>query len=532
VRPVEGRFVEVILKFSRASGILLHPTSLPGRFGIGDFGDEAYRFVDFLYESGQHLWQVLPLGPTGFGDSPYQCLSAFAGNTCLVSPELLVREGLLSMEQIRPVPRFPRTRVDYGRVIAYKRSMLGLAWERFKADPDQRMAERFFGFCRGASAWLDDYALFRALKDAHGGAPWNEWEPGYSAREGAALLSASDKLRDRIGAERFAQFLFFSQWSALREYCRDRRISIIGDMPIFVAYDSADVWTDRELFKLDVEGRPLRVAGVPPDYFSATGQLWGNPLYDWDRMKRNGFGWWVARFKESLAKVDIVRLDHFRGFAACWEVPANEETAELGHWVAAPGREIFATLKDEFGELPIIAEDLGLITPDVEALRDEFNLSGMRVLQFAFQPNGANPNLPHNHVPNCVVYTGTHDNDTTIGWFRALGRAAGSTREYEEMKKERAFCLQYLRSKGTEINWDFVWAAFASVADLAIVPLQDVLGLDSRARMNVPASERGNWGWRFRDDVLTRKASDRLREITELFGRDLSSEDLHPPRSR
>jgi 4-alpha-glucanotransferase len=358
--------------------------------------------------------------------------------------------------------------------------------------------------------------LFRALKDAHGGVAWIEWEPQFAARDSGSLAAARAALRDKIEAEKFYQYLFFRQWSALKAYCHERNIRIIGDAPIFVAYDSADVWSHPEMFKLDGEGRPIVVAGVPPDYFSSTGQLWGNPIYNWDAMRAAGFRWWIDRLRATLQTVDLLRIDHFRGFAASWEIPGGDKTAERGRWVEVPGRELFTALRNTFGELPIIAEDLGVITPDVEALRDDFGFPGMRVLQFAFRGDSRNIDLPHNHIQNCVVYTGTHDNDTTVGWFKSVA-GAGSTRDAEQIERERAYCLKYLNSDGSEIHWDFIRAAWASVANTAIAPLQDVLGLDSSARMNLPASQEGNWRWRFRERGLTKRVSDRLRELTALY---------------
>ena len=505
------------MSFPRASGILLHPTSLPGSFGIGDLGDEAYAFVDFLAASAQSLWQVLPLGPTGYGDSPYQCFSAFAGNTLLISPRRLVQIGLLSEEDLGSAPRFRPGRVDFGPVITFKQALLEKAFASYKRD-DAGLTGELNSFCLEAGWWLEDYAMFRALKGAHGGVAWTEWKPRFATREPAAMAAAREALRDRIEAEKFFQFLFFKQWSELKAYCRNRGIAIVGDAPIFVAFDSADVWTHPELFKLDHERRPIVVAGVPPDYFSKTGQLWGNPIYDWDAMRATGFRWWIDRLRATLQTVDVLRIDHFRGFAACWEVPGGDKTAERGQWVEVPGRELFTVLRKTLGELAIIAEDLGVITPDVEALRDDFGFPGMRVLQFAFRGDSKTIDLPHNYVRNCVVYTGTHDNDTTVGWFRSkAGR--GSTRDAAQIERERAYCLRYLNSDGSQIHWDLIRAAWASVAHTAVAPLQDVLGLDSRARMNLPASQRGNWQWRFRAGALTRKLSHRLGELTELYGR-------------
>jgi len=356
IGPQDKDQIGGLLTFPRASGILLHPTSLPGPFGIGDLGDQAYAFVDFLAASGQSLWQVLPLGPTGYGDSPYQCFSAFAGNTLLISPQRLVQAGLLFDDDLSQPPRFSNRRVEFGQVIDYKKTLLKNAFENFKCNDNASLQGEFLDFCREAQSWLEDYSLFRALKDAHGGCEWTRWEPAFAARDASALTSAHEALRDVIEAEKFYQFLFFKQWSALKAYCRARAIRVIGDAPIFVACDSADVWTHPELFKLDPDRRPRVVAGVPPDYFSKTGQLWGNPIYDWDAMRATGFSWWIDRLRSTLQTVDILRIDHFRGFAACWEVPGEDKTAERGQWVGVPGRELFATLRNTFGELPIIAE--------------------------------------------------------------------------------------------------------------------------------------------------------------------------------
>jgi 4-alpha-glucanotransferase len=507
------------VSFPRLSGLLLHPTSLPGRFGIGDLGDEAYRFVDFLARSKQSLWQVLPLGPTGYGDSPYQCFSAFAGNTLLVSPSMLVHDGLLSEEDLARTPAFPEEKVDFGNVINFKNALLREAFERFKRTSDASLRAYFEHFSHQASSWLDDYALFRALKDAQGGKAWNEWEPKLARRDTAALATAREHLREEVDAQKFYQFLFFKQWSALKSYCHEHRVKLVGDIPIFVARDSADVWMNPDQFKLDEAGKPLVVAGVPPDYFSATGQLWGNPIYNWDRMLADGFRWWIERVRATLEIYDIVRIDHFRGFAASWEIPGGDKTAERGRWVNVPGRELFSAIKNALGDLPIIAEDLGVITPDVEALRDDFGLPGMRILQFAFGGDTLNTDLPHNYISNCVVYTGTHDNDTTVGWFTSVA-GEGSTRNHEQIERERAFCLAYLNTEGREIHWDFIRAVLASVADTAIIPLQDLLGLGTEARMNLPNSTSGNWAWRYKAGALTRELGERLKKLTEIYGRE------------
>jgi 4-alpha-glucanotransferase len=506
------------MRLRRSSGILLHPTSLPGRFGVGDLGGEAYRFVDWLASAGQAYWQIMPLGPTGYGDSPYSAFSAFAGNTTLVSPEKLVEAGLLDGADIADAPDLPEGRVDYGKVIEYKRGLLEEAFKNFtrRLKEDESLRRDYEGFEGFAATWLDDWALFAALKEEYEGQPWNTWSPGLARREPAAVEAARRSFAGRVEAHKFAQYAFFHQWLKLKKYANERGVRVVGDMPIFVAHNSADVWSKPELFKLEEDGSPRVVAGVPPDAFSATGQLWGNPIYDWDRMRDDGFAWWVARVRETLKIVDVVRLDHFRGFAAYWEVPAGHETAEHGRWVEAPGREVFGAMRDALGaDLPIVAEDLGTITPDVHALRDEFDFPGMRVLQFAFGGDPHDTHLPHEYTPGTVAYTGTHDNDTVVGWFRQRSRDDAPEGE----RRERELCLKYLGTDGAEIHWDFIRAAQMSVAVLAVAQLQDVLGLPSEARMNTPASTEGNWNWRFRAGALTDELAARLRETTFIYGR-------------
>jgi 4-alpha-glucanotransferase len=506
------------MRFRRSSGILLHPTSLPGRFGVGDLGQEAYRFVDWLAAAGQVYWQIMPLGPTGYGDSPYSSFSAFAGNTNLVSPEKLVESGLLSDPDTGDAPGSEEGRVDYGKVIAHKRALLEGAFVNFKAKlgEDESLRRDYEGFTDFASAWLEDYALFAALKDEHAGESWHKWEAGLARREASAVESARSKFAEQVEAHKFFQYAFFQQWLKLKKYANERGVRVVGDMPIFVAHNSADVWSKPRLFKLKDDGSPAFVAGVPPDAFSETGQLWGNPVYDWGRMREDGFRWWVERVRETLKLVDVVRLDHFRGFAAYWEVPAEHETAERGRWVESPGREVFSAMRAALGEeLPIIAEDLGTITPDVHALRDEFGFPGMRVLQFAFGGDPHDTHLPHEYTRASVAYTGTHDNDTVVGWFAERSREGASEGE----RRERELCLKYLGADGREINWDFIRAAQMSVAVLAIAQLQDVLGLGSEARMNTPASAEGNWAWRFHGGALTDGLAARLREMTAIYGR-------------
>ena len=514
------------MSFPRASGVLLHPTSLPGPFGIGDLGPEAYKFIDFLAAADQSLWQVLPLGPTGYGDSPYACYSAFAGNTLLISPEQLLEDGLLDRADLNDLKR-PSSgsstlgdsqRVDFGAAHESKERLLRRSYEHYTRTTDTNLRSAFETFAQNQAHWLEDYALFRALKDAHEGKAWNQWEPSLIRRTPSALARAREQLREQVEAQMFYQFVFFRQWFALKSYCNERAISVVGDLPIFVAEDSADVWTNPEQFKLDKNGKPLVVAGVPPDYFSATGQFWGNPLYDWSRMENDGFKWWIERVRATLTVVDIARVDHFRGFAACWEIPGGDKTAERGQWVEAPGKELFTAIRKALGEVPIIAEDLGVITPDVVALRDGFGFPGMRILQFGFGSDSKNIDLPHNYVPNVVAYTGTHDNDTTVGWFRSIA-GEGSTRTAKQIEQERRFCLNYLNTEGEDIHWDFIRGVLASVANTAVIPLQDLLGLGNEARMNLPNSTSGNWSWRFREGDLTDPLAKRVRELTELYGR-------------
>ena len=498
------------MEFARAGGILLHPTSLPGRFGIGDLGPAAVAWLEFLAGAGQGLWQVLPLGPTGFGDSPYQSFSAFAGNPLLVSPELLLADGVVEASDLASAPLVPEDRVDFGAVIPWKLGLLGRGFDRFRRGAAAALREPFARWSREQDGWLADYALFRALKDAHGGAVWTEWEEELVRRDPAVLAAAHERLHLEVEAQRFHQFLVARQWNALRARARDARIRILGDLPIFVAHDSADVWAHQELFQLDAGGRCTHVAGVPPDYFSRTGQRWGNPLYRWDVLADSGYGWWLDRLRAVLAQVDVVRIDHFRGFEACWEIPASAPTAETGRWVEGPGAEFFDSLRTALGDLPVIAEDLGVVTPEVVALCDRFLLRGMKVLQFAFSSDASNPFLPHHHVRACAVYTGTHDNDTTRGWFATLP------------EPERDRVRRYLGRDGRDIAWDLIRTAFASVADTAVVPLQDVLDLGSEARMNLPGRASGNWTWRVRGPALTAAVRDRLRETAELFGRTRS----------
>ena len=503
------------MRLPRASGVLLHPTSLPGRHGIGDLGPEAHAFVDFLAATGQRLWQILPLGPTGYGNSPYQSTSSFAGNPLLIDLDNLVERGWLAPEACLHDPRLPVDHVDYDAVTVLKEGSLRAAYEGFKAKGQDPHFEEFIAANR---TWLDDYALYHALKDVHAGLPWYQWEPKLIERDPKALTQWRERLGEGIGYHEFVQYAFELQWQELRAACLEQGVMLIGDLPIFVAHDSADVWANPELFYLDQRGQPLVVAGVPPDYFSETGQYWGNPLYRWDAHAAEDYEWWAARLRFLLARVDIVRIDHFRGFEAYWEIPSGSPTAASGTWVEGPGSKFFEALRRRLGHLPLIAEDLGVITPSVEALRDEFGLPGMRVLQFGFSADaGAEKHLPHRFVPHCVVYTGTHDNDTTRGWFTSIDVA--TTQSWDEILAERAFARRYLATDGAEFHWDMIRLAFASAADTAIIPLQDILGLESGARMNTPGQAEGNWLWRFQNGQIDQQARDRFAELSAVYSR-------------
>lgn len=507
------------MPFERRAGILLHPTSLPGPYGIGTLGKSCFDWLDFLEAAGQRLWQVMPLGPTGYGDSPYQSFSAFAGNPYLIDLELLVDEGLLGAEHLKDTPTFSSEKVEFGDVITYKLSVLEKAYTHFKTSATQGQRSSFEAFRQKQAYWLDDYALFMALKEANGGEAWNTWDEGVRSREKNALHAARNDLSDEINKQSVWQWLFHEQWSAVKAYANAKDISIIGDIPIFIAYDSADAWANPELFFFDETGNPTVIAGVPPDYFSETGQRWGNPLYLWKKMQERGFTWWISRFKSTLEFVDIIRVDHFRGFEAYWEIPAEEETAINGRWVKGPGQPLFDAIRSELGDdLPIIAEDLGVITPAVEALRDDNNLPGMKVLQFAFAGTAADPYLPHNYEPNCAVYPGTHDNDTTLGWYR------------QAPEKERDFVRRYLATGDDNIAWEFVRLSTASVADTSVISLQDALGLGSEARMNTPGVAAGNWSWRFRWDEVPHWLAAQLKDLASLYGRLAEAEEDTPYR--
>jgi 4-alpha-glucanotransferase len=481
------------MRFVRGSGILAHPTSLPGPYGSGDLGG-ALDFLRWLAKAGQRYWQILPLGPCGYGDSPYSAVSAFAANPLMIDLGDLVRRGWLSAEALANAPASNAHRIDFPATAAFRQRALRTAAESFFARPPD---QAFDAFCKAQASWLDDYAMFMALHERHEGRDWSTWP-----KDRPADLAPS------LRFHRFTQWVFRQQWNAVRREASAAGIQIVGDIPIFVAHQSAEVWAHPELFFLDDMGKPTVVAGVPPDYFSETGQRWGNPLYRWDVLAQRGYDWWISRFKAVFETVDVVRVDHFRGFAGYWEIPAAEETAVKGRWAPGPGVPFFDAIKRAFdNKLPIIAEDLGVITPDVSALRDQFGLAGMKVLQFAFGSGPKNPFLPHNHVPNSVVYTGTHDNDTTLGWFPKAGDA------------EKDYARRYLGTGATEVNWDLMRVASASVSDIAIFPLQDVLGLGSEGRMNTPGLAAGNWAWRFTWDQLPTGATERLRNLAQIYGR-------------
>lgn len=497
------------MEWKRAAGILLHPTSLPSKYGIGDLGDSAYNFVNFLKSAGQTYWQVFPLGPTGYGDSPYQCFSAFAGNPYLISPDLLIQDGLLDQSEIEQLHDENPHSVDYGKVINYKVGLLSKAYEKFKEDP-ALLEDEYEKFCEDNKIWLNDFALFMACKKYHGGKSWNQWEEDIKLRKDNAAAEWTEKLAEDVEYNKFIQCLFFRQWNDVKQYANQNGITIIGDLPIVIAYDSSDAWANKNQFTIDDNGNLESVAGVPPDYFSATGQLWGNPLYRWNVMREDGYKWWVERFKQMFTLVDIVRIDHFRGFAALYTIPGDAETAEKGEWIQAPGEEVFTALEKEIGDAPIIAEDLGFITPDVTELRKKFNFPGMKILQFAFGEDAEEGFLPHNHEPLYVVYTGSHDNDTTRGFFE---------KEKEQKSGIYEWAQDYLNYYGDDIRFQVMKTAYESVADTVIIPMQDVLNLGTEARMNFPGTTGGNWQWRFTWDQISDDLAGTLKEMTEMYGR-------------
>jgi 4-alpha-glucanotransferase len=493
------------MHFPRSSGILLHPTSLPGAYGSGDFGADAYNFVDWLVAAGQKMWQILPLGGIGPGNSPYMSSSAFAGNVLLIDLNDLHAQGWLEADDLTVHEGFAAQRIDYSVVYQYRMEKLRIAAKRFFADRQQHA--EFVAFCASEQSWLDDYALFMALAEKFEWRDWAQWEPSLAKREKKALAKAMVEQEQEIEFWCFCQWCFFRQWRKLKQYANQRGVQIIGDIPIFIAYQSAEVWARQDLFELGEDLQPTVIAGVPPDYFSSTGQRWGNPLYRWPAHEKEGYAWWIERIRKTIELVDIVRIDHFRGFAGYWEIPAAEQTAINGRWMPGPGEKLFNAIQATLGTLPIIAEDLGLVTPDVVALLEQFNLPGMRILQFAFGGGPDNIYLPHNFKTNTVVYGGTHDNDTAVGWFNTAS------------PHERAFVCKYLGIDGAEINWDMIHAASQSIADIAIHSFQDVLGLDSEHRMNLPGKAEGYWEWRFRWDQVAPRHSERLYEITAVHGR-------------
>ncbi len=500
---------------NRRSGVLIHISSLPSRYGIGDLGPEAYRFVDFLKNSGQRIWQILPLTPTKefCGNSPYVSASAFAGNPLFISPDLLVEDRLLLEEEIRPIPEFPAERVDYPKVASYKESILKKAYRRFNQDDKARenLCSDFHSFINENESWLGPYSHFMSFKEKFEDASWVNWPEPLKNRDASALREKGEKLETEIKYVKFQQFLFFRQWMHLKVHCNKNGIAIMGDLPIYVDHDSADVWSNRHLFKLKEEGERSLVAGVPPDYFSKTGQLWGNPVYNWNEHRKDNFSWWRERVKHNLRMYDMVRLDHFRGLEAYWEVQASERTAVNGQWVTGPGAQLLELLRDDHEELPIIAEDLGTITKKVRELMRNFNLPGMRILQFAFgRKMSENPYAPHNHIAHCAVYTGTHDNNTTRGWF---------IRDIDSETRERVKAYFGPDINGDNIHMKMIRCALMSVADTAVIPMQDILGLDSSARMNRPGFGKGNWEWRMREGLGLGQRAEYIRELNKLYGR-------------
>jgi 4-alpha-glucanotransferase len=492
----------------RAAGILLHPTSLPSRFGIGDFGDEAFAWISMLKEAGQTYWQFFPLGPTGHFGSPYQCMCSFAGNPLLISPVKLVEKGLLSKDELQAYAWFPEDVVDFPAVAREKKRLFRLAFRRFK------QSEEFTEFCGNQRYWLDDYTLFSTLSYLNEGRGWTSWDVLFKLRNKTALESFRMQHRDALRFHAFLQFVFHEQWAAIRAHARKEDIRLVGDVPIYVALNSSDAWASPELFEFDADANPLRVAGVPPDYYAETGQLWGNPVYRWDEMKKDGYAWWIRRMRKTFEFVDIIRLDHFRGFESFWAVPWGSKTAEHGEWGKGPGESLFDCLKESIGSLPFIAEDLGIITDEVIALRDRYGFPGTKVLQFAFDGNPDNPHLPYNIFSNSVVYTGTHDNDTTVGWLNTLSGV------------ERRRVDAYIASGNTSGTEDLIRLAYSTTANLSIIPMQDVLGLDSRSRMNVPGRAEGNWNWRCKKEDFVQDKLLKVKELAVLYGRNRLDNDM------
>ncbi len=494
-----------MISSKRLSGILLHPSSLPGKYGIGTLGLEARKFVDWLSESGQKVWQILPLGPTDWSHSPYQSYSAFAGNPNLIDLELLAEEAYVSSELLNNPPEFPADKIVYKTVLPFREKILKSAYNHFTSSSGFATPD-YHHFWDQNWWWLESWSLFDACRQHLPAADWSEWEEPLCKREESALFKYYTKYRETVQYSRFLQFLFYKQWFAIKKYANEKGISIFGDIPLYVSYNSSDVWSNQSLFLLDKVRKPTLVGGVPPDYFSETGQLWGNPLFDWEKMKQNGFDWWMARLHFNLKLFDLVRIDHFRGLESFWAIPSTEKTAVNGSWMPAYGDEMLQLLQNQIGSLPIVAEDLGLITKEVDQLRLKYSLPGMKVLQFAFESDAANTHLPHNYSENFVAYTGTHDNNTTAGWLKSL-------------KKSESRILENYVGHGNVTPWQLIRKVEESVAQLAIIPMQDILGLESSSRMNKPGTLKGNWLWRMNPDLLTKEASNKLLDLTKLFGR-------------
>ncbi|MDR9417703.1 4-alpha-glucanotransferase [Gracilimonas sp.] len=497
------------MRFPRSCGCLVHPTSFPGKYGMGDFGFEARKFIDFLDRTNQSIWQVLPLTPTGYGNSPYASYSAFAGNVYLISPDILHKKGLLTQDEIDDIQLPYSTEADYEASFKNKDRVYQLAFKRFFDSIKKEEKEAFNAFKKQNKHWLDDFVLFMACSLYYNRQPWNTWDEDIAQRKPEALKKYREKFKEQIEYQYWLQFEFNNQWIALKNYANQKGIRVIGDIPIFVDHNSADVWANPEYFEVDEKGNRMLVAGVPPDYFSKTGQLWGNPLYKWDKLEEDGFSWWVDRFKQMFYAFDAIRVDHFRGFNAYWEIKASEKTAENGRWVKGPGKKLFDTILEQCGELPIIAEDLGFMTEGVEKLRDKYNFPGMKIIQFAFDSDSANDFLPHNYTPNSVVYSGTHDNDTAIGWYN-------STNETEQHKART-----YTRSSGENIHWEFIRLGMLSVADQAIFPLQDYMGLDESHRMNIPGTSSGNWLWRYTYEMFKNVDEQHIQHLVEISNRQI-----------
>lgn len=507
------------MNLPRCSGILIHPTSLPSRFGLGDFGPEAHRFAEQLAAAGQTIWQVLPLGPVGTGNSPYQSYSAFAGEVLLISPELLVEEGVLEKKDIARIPEFPADKADFEAVRSWKMPLLAKAYTNFSKSGSPNLRHSFEQFCADHSVWLDDYALFVVLKQKFGAdKSWTDWDTSLSKRNPAALAKLEAECRDEVQRQKYWQFIFYRQWDELRKHCTECGVKVMGDIPIYVSHESSDVWAHPRQFVLDNAGKPTVISGVPPDYFSKTGQRWGNPIYNWKEMEQTGFHWWIERFRGTFRLYDLLRVDHFRGFESYWEVPAAEDTAVNGKWVKAPGEKLFNAVTSELGQLEIVAEDLGDITPEVIELRKTFHFPGMAILQFAFGIEGNAANYrPHNLEREIIAYTGTHDNDTIMGWWNSDG--GDSTRTDEDIRLEREFTESYLGPSSEPMNWRLMRSYYVSVAQVAIVPMQDVLGLGAEARMNRPGVAEGNWGWRMRPGAFSEEQQKKLHDMAALYDR-------------